>query len=241
MKLLKKTVKNLMHSVGIEAYRYDPAATQFGRFIASLDAFKIDLILDIGANEGQFGESLRESGYRGDIVSFEPLETAHKNLVDISNQYKNWHVHSRCALGESLGETEINISANSVSSSVLPMMDSHLQAAPQAQYVGKNKCKVITLDSLESTYFNKSKSVLLKIDTQGYEWQVLDGGVNVIQNVRGVLIEMSLTPLYEGQKLWQDIIKRLEAEGFLLWALQPAFIDPKNGRTLQLDGLFFRV
>lgn len=241
MKTLKKVVKSLMHSVGIEMYRYDPASTQFGRFVAALDAFGIDSVLDVGANEGQFGESLRESGYEGGIVSFEPLEIAHRNLLGISGQYKDWQVHSRCALGDTIGETEINVSENSVSSSVLPMLDSHINAAPQAGYVGINKCDVITLDSVESTYFNQSKSILLKIDTQGYEWQVLDGAESVLKNVQGMLIEMSLTPLYEGQKLWQDIIKRLEAEGFVLWALQPAFIDPKNGRTLQLDGLFFRV
>lgn len=241
LKSIKKNIKHLMHLAGIEMYRYDPTATQFGRFLAALETFNIDLIVDVGANKGQFGESLRESGYSGGIVSFEPLKTAYDNLLSVSNDDKNWLVHARCAVGDSTGEIEINISANSVSSSVLPMLDSHMQAAPNAGYIGKDKCHLITLDSVLPAYFKTSKSVLLKIDTQGYEWQVLDGAMNAIQNTRGVLIEMSLIPLYEGQKLWQDIIKRLESEGFILWALQPAFIDPKNGRTLQLDGLFFRL
>lgn len=240
MKSTKKVIKKLMHSIGVEAYHYDPATTQFGRFVAALQAFNIDLIVDIGANEGQFGESLRESGYCGSIVSFEPLKAAYDGLLNVSKGDTNWLVHARCAVGASTGEIEINISANSVSSSVLPMLQSHMQAAPHAGYIGKDKCDLITLDSVLTTYFETSKSILLKIDTQGYEWQVLDGAMEAIQNTRGVLIEMSLIPLYEGQMLWQDIIKRLETEGFILWALQPAFIDPKNGRTLQLDGLFFR-
>jgi len=53
-------------------------------------------------------------------------------------------------------------------------------------------------------------------------------------------MELSLVPLYEGQRLWRECIERLEAEGFLLWALQPVFVDPATGRTLQWDGLFFR-
>jgi FkbM family methyltransferase len=230
----------MMHLAGIEMYRYDPTATQFGRFLAALKTFKIDLVVDVGANQGQFGEGLRESGYKGLIVSFEPLKAAYDDLLDNSRNDSNWFVHSRCAIGDKSGEIEINISANSVSSSVLPMLDSHVQAAPHAGYIGKDRCDLITLDSVLPTYFATSKSALLKIDTQGYEWQVLDGAMEAIKNTRGILIEMSLIPLYEGQRLWQDIIDRLETEGFILWALQPAFIDPTNGRTLQLDGLFFR-
>ena len=234
-------IKDFMHSIGIEVFRYDPSATQFGRFATALKVFEIDCILDVGANEGQFGESLRASGYKGDIVSFEPLKSAHINLLKISKRDPHWHVHSRCAVGDSHGEIEINVSANSVSSSVLPMLNSHIQAAPQASYIGKDTCDLITLDSVRSTYLDGAKSVLLKIDTQGYEWQVLDGASDVIHNARDVLIEMSLISLYEGQRLWQEIKSRLESEGFTLWALQPAFIDPENGRTLQLDGLFFRL
>lgn len=239
-KSTKKIIKKLMHSIGVEAYRYDPAATQFGRFMAALQTFNIDLVVDVGANEGQFGESLRESGFSGRIVSFEPLKAAYESLLKTSSQDPNWLVHARCAVGNSIGEVEVNISANSVSSSILPMLQSHMQAAPHAGYIGIDKCDLITLDSVLPTYFETSKSALLKIDTQGYEWQVLDGAEDLMNNARGVLIEMSLIPLYEDQKLWQEIINRLESEGFILWALQPAFIDPKNGRTLQLDGLFFR-
>ena len=169
------------------------------------------------------------------------MNSAHNNLLKISKRDPHWHVHSRCAVGDSLGEIDINVSANSVSSSVLPMLNSHIEAAPKANYIGKDTCDLITLDSVRSAYLEGAKSVLLKIDTQGYEWQVLDGASDVIHNARGVLIEMSLIPLYEGQKLWQDITHRLESEGFTLWALQPAFINPANGRTLQLDGLFFRL
>lgn len=230
----------MMHMVGVEMNRYDPTATQFGRFIAALDTFQIDLIVDVGANEGQFGESLRESGYRGSIVSFEPLKTAHNQLLVNSRYDPHWIVHPRCAIGDKNGEIEINISANSVSSSVLPMLNSHMEAAPHAGYVGKERCDLITLDSVLPDYIETSTSLLLKIDTQGYEWQVLDGAMESIKNTRGILIEMSLIPLYKGQRLWLDIIDRLETEGFILWALQPAFDDPANGRTLQLDGLFFR-
>jgi hypothetical protein len=59
--------------------------------------------------------------------------------------------------------------------------------------------------------------------------------------MRGVLCELSLIHLYEGQHLWEEIIGRLIQEGFTLWALQQGFIDSRNGRTLQMDAIFFRV
>ncbi len=241
MGLLKQVTKSLLHSVGLDVRHYDPKLTPFSRFMPAFQAFGINQVLDVGANKGQFCESLRQSGYTGLMVSFEPLSVAYESLLEASRQDSNWLVYPRCAVGDSIDEIEINISANSVSSSVLPMLDSHKNAAPNSYYIGIDKCAVIRLDSLSIDYFDASKSTLLKIDTQGYEWQVLNGAESILKNVRGVLIEMSLTPLYEGQKLWQDIIKRLESEGFTLWSLQPAFEDSQNSRTLQLDGLFFRV
>ena len=136
---------------------------------------------------------------------------------------------------------ELNIAGNSVSSSVLPMLASHSNAAPESAYQGKETVPLTTLDLILPKYLEQSSATLLKIDTQGYEWQVLLGAKEMIPKVRGVLMEVSLIPLYDGQHLWQESISQLEAEGFVLWALEPVFIDHSNGRTLQMDALFFRA
>ena len=200
----------------------------------------IDLVIDIGANEGQFAKELRAGGYSGRMISFEPLTAAHGRLVQESQGDSAWHVHPRCAVGDHLGEVELNISGNSVSSSVLPMLTSHSSAAPESAYRGHESASLVTLDSVALPYLNGAQAPFLKIDTQGYEWQVLDGACATLPRIRGIQMELSLVPLYEGQRLWRESIERLEAEGFVLWALQPVFIDPANGRTLQWDGLFFR-
>ena len=41
--------------------------------------------------------------------------------------------------------------------------------------------------------------------------------------------------------LWQEMMQRIEAAGFTLWMIQTGFADPRDGRTLQLDAIFFRV
>jgi FkbM family methyltransferase len=208
--------------------------------IVALRHFNIDLVIDIGANEGQFAKELRAGGYSGRIVSFEPLSSAHSRLLQESNHDSAWHVHPRCALGDRLGEIELNISGNSVSSSILPMLTAHSSAAPESAFLGRESAPLLTLDSVAPPYFEGAYAPFLKIDTQGYEWHVLDGAIATLPKVRGIQMELSLVPLYEGQRLWRECIERLDAEGFVLWALRPEFIDPSTGRTLQLDGLFFR-
>lgn len=237
---VKQGMKQLLNAAGIEAHRFHPNSSSIARLMAALRAFDIDLAIDIGANEGQFAKELRAGGYSGRIVSFEPLTAAHRRLLQESNSDSAWHVHPRCALGDRLDEIELNISGNSVSSSILPMLTSHKSAAPESAYLGHESAPLITLDSVATPYLDGAQAPFLKIDTQGYEWHVLDGARATLPKVRGIQMELSLVPLYEGQRLWRECIERLEEEGFVLWALQPVFVDPANGRTLQWDGLFFR-
>jgi hypothetical protein len=98
LKSVKKIIKSLMRSFGIEVSRYDLQATQFGRFVAALQAFEINLVLDVGANEGQFGESLRESGYIGEIVSFEPLKASPRSEANPQDAPGCCRLLAGCAL-----------------------------------------------------------------------------------------------------------------------------------------------
>lgn len=233
-------VKAIFRQMGLEVHKYSALASPTAQIVCSLKKFGIDLILDVGANQGQFASGLRDGGYSGGIISFEPLSEAHRILHDLSKKDAQWRVHPRCALGDSNGEVEINISENSVSSSILPMLAYHKEAAPGSIYRGRESVPIATLDSVASGYINNSSTTFLKIDTQGFEWQVLDGARATLPNVRGILLELSLVPLYEGQRLWREINSRLEGEGFVLWALQPGFTDPYDGRTLQFDGIYYR-
>lgn len=238
---LRYSIKCVLNAFGIEVHRFRPELSPLARLMAAIRAFDIDLVIDIGANEGQFAKELRAGGYKKRIVSFEPLEVAHERLLLESRNDPNWTVHSRCALGDHEGEIELNIAGNSVSSSILPMLELHNRAAPGSMYLGKELVPLTTVDEVVLPYLGDVRAPLLKIDTQGYEWHVLDGARATLPHVRGVIMELSMAPLYQGQHLWRECVERLEAEGYQLWALEPIFMDPKNGRTLQMDGIFFRL
>jgi len=236
----KDFIKRSFRSFGLEVHRYTPIISPAAQLVSSLRKFNIDLVFDVGANQGQFASEIRAHGYTGYILSFEPLSKAHAELLRVSNADARWEVFPQCALGDAEGEVEINIAGNSASSSLLPMLDSHLAAAPFTAYVGKETVLLRTLDSVAADYISRFKNPFLKIDTQGFEWEVLNGAQNVLRHARGVVLELSLIPLYEGQHLWEELIERLKKEGFSLWAIQPEFVDPRDGRTLQVNGVFYR-
>lgn len=237
---LNSVIKSSLRKFGVDIHRFNPSTSPTAQLLFSLRKFEIDLIFDVGANQGQFASEMRSGGYNGKIISFEPLSTAHGALLHASGGDSNWDVFSRCALGDHNGEIDINIAGNSVSSSILPMLETHLGAAPESAYQKKEMTPIQTLDTVAGRYLYNAHAPFLKIDTQGFEWQVLEGARDTLPRIKGVMVELSLVPLYEGQHLWQEMISRLKAAGFILWALQQGFTDPRDGRSLQMDGIFYR-
>lgn len=233
-------VEDALRSIGIEFRRIHREKDPGYELVLQLQERDVVTVLDIGANTGQFAGELFSFGYHGRIVSFEPLGDAHGVLVSAADKKPNWVVHSRCAIGDEEVEVEINVSKNSVSSSILPMLEAHRRAEEASSYINSERVPCHRLDTVAPNYVGDDGQYFIKIDTQGFEWQVLSGGSKTIKGAKGVQCELSLTPLYEGQRLWLDIIGHMEAQGFELWDLQPVFKDSGSGRLLQADALFFR-
>lgn len=230
--MLKKIVKKSFNLLGLELSKLTPPP------LPPVLHHKIDIIFDVGANIGQYALLTRKEGYKGRIVSFEPLPDAHKRLSIYTKKDPLWKAHPRCAVGSSFGATKINISRNSYSSSILPMLDSHSSAAPESIYVGEVETPVITLDSVFDTYCNKSERAFLKIDTQGYESEVLAGCLSKIPQIKAVQLELSIVPLYDGQELYRYFFDFFESNGFYLWSILPGFTNSATGQHLQFDAVF---
>ena len=238
---MKKFVKKLVRSTGFDLHRLSVSSNPNFQLLKGLQRFGVDLVFDIGANTGQFASELRSIGFCGAIVSFEPLPDAYQTLATNAAGDSLWQVPSRSAVGDLDGEIDINIAGNSVSSSILPMLEAHSLAAEGSAYVGSVKTPIVKLDTVSSQYISHAIRYFIKIDTQGFEWQVLDGARETLKNAQGVLCELSLVPLYDGQQPWTAMLDRLKSEGFTLWSIQPGFSDPRDGRTLQVDAIFFRL
>jgi FkbM family methyltransferase len=211
------------------------------RFLFECHSFATDVIFDVGANSGQFAQGLRAGGYNGQIISFEPLSAAHATLVANAASDPLWDVAERCAIGASEAWGEINIAQNSYSSSLLPMLDLHREAAPESAYCGTQPCRVITLDSyIERTFSDPTTLFGLKIDTQGYEAQVLAGLRRNHDRVKVILCEMSLAPLYAHGPSASELCHLLAELGYRCVALGPEFEDPRTGEIFQANGIFVK-
>jgi FkbM family methyltransferase len=235
---LKLVIKKLFNIIGFDLVKYKAFDDSFVDLKKVIDLLDINLIIDIGANIGQFGSSIYQVGYKNKMISFEPLSSARNKLITNSKKYLKWEVFDQCAIGEFNGEIDLNISKNSSSSSVLNMLDLHKQAADNSIYVDNERVKIFRLDTLMNNFLDSN--ILLKIDTQGYESKVLDGAPILIQHAKAILCELSLVELYEGQVLWLDLITRLENSGFILWSIEKGFTDKRFGRTLQVDAMFIK-
>ncbi len=238
---MKAMIRHGLRRLGYDLHRFVPAASPDAQLQTLLKTLAIDLVLDIGANTGQYGASLRELGYAGRIVSFEPLATAHAALLANSSGDPGWTIAPRAAIGDSDGEITINIAGNSASSSVLPMLESHRQAAPHSAYIGRDVVPIARLDSIAPGLIGTPERMLVKIDTQGYETQVLAGGSATIAAAIAVQVELSLIPLYDGQPEFAAMLALMAGHGLSLWSLWPGFADPATGRILQAEGIFVRT
>jgi FkbM family methyltransferase len=231
----KLALRSVLHKRGLDLVT-DPYPV---RVATTLNWLQAATVLDIGANIGQYATALRASGYRGDIVSCEPLSDAFAHLQQRAARDRRWEV-VRTAVGDAPGSTQINVSANSYSSSLLPMTHNHTDAAPGSEFVAAETVPVTTVVELVTARGIEPARTLLKIDTQGYERQVLDGAGDLLPAFAAVSLELSFVPLYEGQQLFDELTQRLRDSGFTLYGLDAGFGDPRTGRMLQCDGLFVR-
>lgn len=231
-------IKRIFNSVlGIEITKYP--TDELARRIALIKHHDINVILDIGANIGQFGGEIRNLGYSGEIISFEPMKSAYRKLEKNAANDSKWKVLNY-SIGERDGQTTINIAKNSVSSSLLENLPQLTESAPSAEYIEKETIEIRKLDSIYKDLNLIGKNVYLKIDTQGYEEMVLLGAENSLDLVKGIQIEMAFVPTYKGTITFDKMKTKLNDLGFQLFAIENGFYDKKTGKQLEVDGVFYK-
>ena len=236
---MKRALKAAAEHVGLEIVRVSPVGTTAHRRLAMITHHGINLVVDVGAYVGAYASTLRQSGYKDDIVSFEPRCDAYSVLEKAAHTDPKWRTN-QSAIGAENGEADINISGMDASSSLLPMQDLHIHHAPQSQYIATERVRVSTLDSALKDVLSNGSRMLLKIDTQGYEHRVIEGAKSILPLVYLIECELSLVPLYEGQYLFQEMVDLLKGIGFTPVHFYPGFSDPATGYCLQVDGIFAR-
>lgn len=184
-----------------------------------LRELEIGEVLDVGANAGQFATSLRYIGYRGTIVSFEPIPEVFAELCRTMLGDRRWSGHN-LALGETVSVLELNVMESSIYSSF---------NAPTDEQGGRNRVRrTCSVPVLRLDHFLGGQDLgrtLLKVGTRGYEMQVLRGLGDRLGALRAILCEVSVNPIYRGAPSVNEVVDHLSAQGF-----KPAFFSPVGGR-----------
>ncbi|MDA7891099.1 FkbM family methyltransferase [Akkermansiaceae bacterium] len=235
---MKKIIVHILDLLGYQIKRLKHIKNNEYQIYTILKNEDPDVILDVGANRGQFAMDLIRNGWNSDIISFEPMSVEHSVLRKRAERYENWRVWDRCAVGEKSDSLEIKIANNSVSSSLLSTTEKHLNAEPSSRSEKTEKVPVINLSSVLKCL--NYESIAIKIDVQGYEKAVLLGLMDRWDRITMLIVELSQVELYLGQWLEENVIEFLDSKGFELITRIPGFIDPISGMTLQYDGVFKR-
>ena len=199
----------------------------------------IGVVVDAGANEGLFARGLRDDGYAGRIVSFEPLSSVFVLLALAAGEDPGWECH-RVALGSAPGETTLHVAQNLASSSFLAIDDELRAAEARVATIGSEECLVTTLDTLAPELFAPEDRLYLKLDVQGFELEALRGAEQTLAQVAVLDVELSETPLYRGAPPADEVVAYLADRGYALLETEPAYLHPQTHETIQVNGIFVR-
>lgn len=234
----RELLKRAARRMGYELRQYTPLRSFAAARQALLRSLEIDVVVDVGANAGQYGELLRERGYGGRLVSLEPVAAAYAELVQRAAADSGWTA-VRVAASDVEGEVELHVTADSRSSSLLERNERFADrpgwAPKETQAVPARR-----LESLAGELLQPGERAYLKLDVQGFERHVLDGAGPALARFGALELELSVAPLYEGQAQLVEMLPFLAGRGFHPVSLEPILLDDA-GRLLELDGLFMRA
>jgi FkbM family methyltransferase len=243
MQRVKKVVNRSLGLFGLRIIRQDRSTiTDVDAGLRQmLEYLDITAIFDVGAHTGQYATRLRDIGYQGLIISFEPQAEAFAVLSKRAMVDPHWEA-LHLALGDRQGEQVLNISRNSVSSSFLPILSNILAVEPAISEIATERVQVAILDKIYRNLTDPSENkIFLKIDAQGYEPTVLAGAEEFISCCVAVQLEMALLPSYQNQTLLPEMIDFMRKKGFELAHLERGFWDCRTGYLIEADGIFVRA
>ncbi len=237
METWKQKLTKAFRRVGLHVVRYAPQTHPDARRFQLMRHYGVGLVIDVGAHAGGFAQGLREAGYGERIVSYEPVAETFARLKQAAGKDALWEV-KHLALGTEAGTREINVSGTTASSSLLDMLPKHEAVAEKSKYQRQEEIRINELDREFGEIRRGAEVVWLKMDTQGFEKEVLQGGKESLREIGFVQMEVSFVPLYAGAPEVLEMIQFMLDQGFDIVGVDAGWTDPKSGEMLQADITF---
>jgi len=207
--------------------------------IALFKQLDINCVLDVGANMGQFASNLRRAGYQGQIISFEPIMECFEHLKKHEN--KNWVVHN-FALGNEEKTLDINITNKNVFSSFLKPNEYSVHRFNESAKVSRTqRVEVKRLDDIFNGIVSiNNPRIFLKLDTQGFDLEVLKGAQQSLRHVFGLQSEISCKAIYAGMPTHVESLQYIDHLGYEVTDIYPLAHDKLDMSLLEFDCIFKR-
>lgn len=199
--------------------------------------YQIQCVLDVGANFGQFRDLVRQKlGFRGMIHSFEPVDQIAHGLKEKARGDAEWAIH-QTALGSEQARVDINVTESPGLSSFLSPTNEAVKDFWDGSSIVERQ--LVSIDTLDNFVRRLDGGVLpgptfLKIDTQGYDLEVLKGAEKTLETVRALQLEVSVRPIYEGMPGFREVLDYLMDRGYALSAMFPVNHD-QSQRLIEFD------
>jgi len=249
-------VRSILFSTGVSEivnfsptpWYSDPLARRIGQVIQNLRfafrpnldflfnvlvSHKIESVVDIGANVGQFGSDLRNSGFKGTIFSMEPGSDAYSILDKRASRDSKWQAF-KIAVGSHSGNLYLNVANNRGLSSSILQMSQHLEFFTDVHYQERELVPVEKLSSLIKKLNLDPGRTLVKIDTQGYEYEILKGAESFLEDIALIYLEASLVPLYQNEMDLRILLDFLYQHNHRLIDFSQG-LRTKSGKLIQID------
>lgn len=226
--MLKRLVRSWVNKTGFDVVRSTTLHRDLGEHLGEVLTHKsIDGVIDVGANVGQFGRLLRDTGFTGHIYSFEPVDAVFQKLAAVAASDPQWHVF-KLALGSEASTKSINVYDSHVFSSFLPANNYSKEIWKSLNGVHVEDVSVVTLDELFDTLPNRSdcSNFLLKMDTQGFDREVFHGARSSLVHVAAIQAELALVPIYDGTPDPFEFLAEFAEKGFGISGMYVVNRDP---------------
>ena len=238
---LKNLIKRVIGHFGYDLVRL-PHPGSCGRHLQQiLGDFDINLVCDVGARHGEYSSELRDHGYRGWIASFEPVGENFQIITANRRGDSRWQGFN-LALGSAPAKLKINVTAGSALSSFhKPNAYAKSEFTEDAVITRTEEVDVMTLAAMlpELKKLVPDPRIYLKLDTQGFDLEVLKGAESVLPHIHALQSEVSIKPIYENMPPYDEAIAAFQSHGFELAGLYPVHAD-KSGAVIEFDCLMIR-
>lgn len=232
--------RKLFWRCGLDVKRASLPGSSLGLTLNLLTLSRADVVLDIGANEGQFASELQSYRPAQTVISFEPGSDAHRKLSTAAKKVPNWIVAERVALGAEAGVATLNLTLNSQCSSLRSVAEDGPKLASAFDDAGVEEVKVERLDRVALPEIERADKIYLKLDVQGFEKEVFEGCQNLLPRIAAIQVEMSMRQVYKGQSTGLASLQQFLDAGYALYGISNGWRDDKTGHLVQFDAFLIK-